>query len=327
MNTAIRILCLACLAFSAVTADAKPTIIKFPHGLAPTTAKGLGADYFKKIVEERLPGKVVVEVYPSSSLMNDQTSLEALAFGEVQMIAISLSKLDRLSKRFQIFDLPFLFADMQQVEAFQGSPVGHKLLSELENRGIMGLGYWHNGTKQLTAGIPLRLPGDAEGLKFRIMDSDVLLEQIRVIGGNPQKMPYSEVYQALQMGAIDAQENTWSNIHASKLFEVQEFITESNHGYIGYFVAVNADFWRGLPVDIRKVLDQAMLETTAYVNEIASTVDADARAAVLASGRNTLIELSAEQRAEWRTRMRPVWDQFAGEIGPELLEAAGAGDR
>lgn len=326
MNTTIRMLCTFCLLFSTVsgTVLAGPTIIKFPHGLAPTTAKGLGADYFKKLVEERLPGRVVVEVYPSSSLMNDQTSLEALAFGEVQMIAISLSKLDRLTKRFQIFDLPFLFADMNQVEAFQGSPVGRKLLTELEGRGIQGLDYWHNGTKQLTAGTPLRVPADAQGLKFRIMDSDVLLEQIRAIGGSPQKMPYSEVYQALQMGAIDAQENTWSNIYASKLFEVQKFITESNHGYIGYFVAVNAEFWRSLPVDERNVLDQAMRETTAYVNSIASTVDADARSNVLASRRTTLIELSAEQRAQWRAAMRPVWDQFAGEIGPELLEAAGA---
>ena len=305
-------------------AMAKPVVIKFPHGLAPTTSKGLGADHFKNIVEQRLPGKVVVEVYPSGSLMNDQTSLEALAFGEIQMIAISLSKLDRLSRRFQVFDLPFLFEDMSQVEAFQESAVGQELLNELGNRGIQGLDYWHNGTKQLTAGTPLRRPDDADGLKFRIMDSDVLVEQFRAIGGNPQKMPYSEVYQALQMGAIDAQENTWSNIYASKLFEVQEFITESNHGYIGYFVAVNGDFWSGLPRDVRAVLEEALDETTAYVNSIAREVDENARTNVLASGHNTLVALTPEQRAEWRAAMQPVWDHFAADIGPTLLQAAGA---
>jgi C4-dicarboxylate-binding protein DctP len=263
-------------------------------------------------------------------LIDDQASLEALAFGEVQMIAISLSKLDRLTKRFQVFDLPFLFADMAQVEAFQGSSTGRALLAELEDRGILGLSYWHNGTKQLTAGTPLQRPEDAAGLKFRIMDSDVLLEQIRALGGNPQKMPFGEVYQALQMGAIDAQENTWSNIHASKFFEVQEFITETNHGYIGYFVATNAEFWRTLPDDVRDVLDAAMADTTEYTNSIARTVNEQARADVLASGRNTLIELDTEQRDLWRAAMRPVWNQFSGAIGREVLQAAGAdmlGDR
>ena len=303
---------------------AQPIVIRFPHDLAPTTPKGLGAEYFERIVEERLPGRVDVEVYPSSSLMNDQTSLEALAFGEIQMIAISLSKLDRLTKKFQIFDLPFLFADIEQVEAFQGSPVGQALLGELTPRGIQGLAYWHNGQKHLTANVPLRTPADARGLEFRIMDSDVLVEQIRAIGGNPQKMAYSEVYQALQTGAISAQENTWSNIYSSKFFEVQEYITESNHGYIGYLVAVNPGFWSGLPDDVRAVLDAAMKETTEHVNSIALEVNQDARAAVLESGQNTLIELSDEEHALWRAAMRPVWDRFSGDIGSELLEAAGA---
>jgi C4-dicarboxylate-binding protein DctP len=312
------------LAAARPSSGAAPLLIKFPHDLAPNTPKGLGADHFKKVVEQRLAGRVVVEVYPSGSLMDDQTSLEALAFGEVQMIAISLSKLDRLTKRFQVFDLPFLFADMRQVETFQASPVGRKLLTELDDRGLHGLAYWHNGTKQLSANKPLRVPQDAKGLKFRIQDSDVLLAQIRAIGGNPQKMPYGEVYQALQMGAIDAQENTWSNIHASKFFEVQDYITETDHGYIGYLVAVNPDFWRRLPNDVRGALEQAMGETTTFVNSTARTVNDEAHAAVLASGQTTVIELDADQRAQWRAAMRPVWDKFAADIGPELLEAAGA---
>ena len=311
---------LLCIAPALVVAQ--EIVIKFPHDLAPTTPKGLGAEYFERIVEERLPGRVDVEIYPSSSLMNDQASLEALAFGEIQMIAISLSKLDRLTKRFQIFDLPFLFADMSQVERFQASAAGKALLGELTARGIMGVSYWHNGQKQLTADRPLRLPADADGLEFRIMDSDVLLEQFRAIGGNPQKMPFSEVYQALQTGAINAQENTWSNIHASKFFEVQEYVTESNHGYIGYLVAVNPRFWEGLPADVREVLDAAVAETTAHVNSIAQQVNDDARATVLTSGRNTLIELNEQERTAWREAMRPVWDLFSDDIGAELLEAA-----
>lgn len=323
-RTVLTFLCVLLAAASGM-GQAQEIVIKFPHDLAPTTPKGLGASYFEQIVEERLPGRVDVEIYPASSLMNDQASLEALAFGEIQMIAISLSKLDRLTKRFQIFDLPFLFADIEQVEAFQASAVGQALLDELTPRGIQGVSYWHNGQKQLTANVPLRTPVDAEGLEFRIMDSDVLLEQIRAIGGNPQKMPYSEVYQALQMGAINAQENTWSNIYASKFFEVQQYITESNHGYIGYLVAVNPRFWSELPGDVRQVLDDALAETTEYVNAIARQVNEDARREVLGSGDNVLIELDDGQREQWRAAMRPVWDRFSGEIGAELLEAAGAG--
>ena len=315
---------LAVVAPGTTLADA--IVIKFPHELAPNTPKGLGADYFKRIVEERLPGRVTVEVYPSASLMDDQTSLEALAFGEIQMIAISVSKLEGLTKRFRVFDLPFLFADMAQVEAFQRSSVGLELLTELEGRGILGLAYWHNGMKHLTARTPLRVPADAKGLKFRIQDSDVLLEQFRAVGGNPQKMPYAEVYQALQMGALDAQENTWSNIYASKFCEVQPFITETDHGYIGYLVAVNPEFWRGLPADVRPVLDAALAEATQYVNSTARNVNDEARAHVIASGRTTLIALTPEQREQWRNAMRPVWDRFAGDIGAELLAAAGAGD-
>ena len=306
------------------TAVGQAIVIKFPHDLAPNTPKGLGADYFKRIVEERLPGRVTVEVYPSASLMDDQTSLEALAFGEIQMIAISVSKLEGLTKRFRVFDLPFLFADMAQVEAFQQSVVGQELLTELEGRGILGLGYWHNGMKHLTARTPLRVPADARGLKFRIQDSDVLLEQFRAVGGNPQKMPYGEVYQALQMGAIDAQENTWSNIYASKFYEVQPYITETDHGYIGYLVAVNPEFWRGLPTDVRSALDAALAEATEYVNSEARKINDEARSRVVAAGRNTLIELTVEERRQWRAAMRPVWDRFAADIGAELLAAAGA---
>lgn len=302
----------------------QPIVIKFPHDLAPTTPKGQGAERFKQLAEAALPGRVRVEVYPSASLMDDQTSLEALAFGEIQMIAISLSKLDRLTKRFQIFDLPFLFTDLAHVEAFQASPAGQKLLGELDGKGIHGLAYWHNGTKHMTANKPLRVPSDARGLKFRIQDSDVLLAQFRAIGGNPQKMPYGETYQALQLGAVDAQENTWSNIYASKFHEVQAYATETNHGYIGYLVAVNPDAWRKLPADVRGALEKALADATQFVNSTARDINQEARAAALASGRMQLVELDAAARAEWRAAMRPVWDQFAGGIGSELLEAAGA---
>lgn len=300
-------------------------VIKFPHVTAPATPKGQGAENLRQLVDERLGGRVVVEVYPSSQLMNDDDSLEALAFGEIQMIAVSLSKFDRLTQRFQVFDLPFLFEDMAAVEEFQNGSTGRNLLRTLEDKGFLGMGFWHNGMKQFGAPRPLRLPEDAAGLKFRIMESDVLQAQILALDANPQKMALVEVYQALQSGAIDAQENTWSNIWSQKFFEVQDYVTESNHGYIGYLVAVNPEFWNGLPADIRSELEAIIAEVTADVNGRAEAIDREAREKVLASGKTTLIELNDEELAAWRKAMRPVWDEFAGQIGKDILTATPAG--
>jgi C4-dicarboxylate-binding protein DctP len=308
-------------------ADDKPIIIKFPHVVSEATPKGQGAKRLQELVRERLGGKVVVEVYPNSSLMGDDESLEALALGDIQMIAISLSKFDRLTKKFQVFDLPFLFSDIAATDRFQKGPVGQKLLHVLENKGYLGLAYWHNGTKQLTANKPLRVPADAAGLKFRIQESDVLLAQFRAVNANPQKMGLGEVYQALQTGAIDAQENTWSNIYTQKYFEVQKYATESNHGVIDYMVTVNSDFWKGLPPAIRTELEAIIAQVTAEVNAQAATLDAGDRARVLATGKTQLITLTPEERAQWVAAMKPVWGQFRAQIGEDVIAAAAAANQ
>lgn len=305
----------------------EPYVIKFPHVTAPGTPKGQAAQRFKELAEQRFPGRIVVEIYPSGQLMNEDDALEALAFGEIQMTAVSLSKYDRLTDEFQIFDLPFLFPDLETVERFQASPAGQDLLNALTHRGFHGLAFWHNGMKQLTAPRPLLVPEDARGLKFRIMASDVLQAQTEAIGANPQKMALGEVYQALQTGTIDAQENTWSNIYSAKLYEVQPFIMESNHGYVGYFLTVNAEFWDSLPDDLRTGLEEIIAETTVWGNAQAEEINQQARSMVLESGRSEIIELSDEQIAQWQTAMAPVWEQFADAIGVERIEAARAARR
>ncbi len=299
-------------------------LIKFPHVTAPGTPKGQTAQRFKELVEARYPDRVSVEVYPSSQLMNDDDSLEALAFGEIQMIAVSLSKFDRLTQAFQIFDLPFLFSDLNKVEEFQASPAGQDLLNVITDKGFLGLAFWHNGMKQFSGPEPLRIPEDARGLKFRIMESDVLQAQVQAIGGNPQKMALGEVYQALQTGAIDAQENTWSNIFSSKFFEVQPYVMETNHGYIGYFVAVNPDFWGSLPEDIRSGVEEALKEATAWGNAQSEQINQEARQSVATSGRSEIVTLNSEELSAWRESMAPVWQQFEEQIGVERIEAAAA---
>jgi C4-dicarboxylate-binding protein DctP len=299
----------------------RPILIKFPHVTAPATPKGRAADLFKELVDKRLKGRVTVEVYPGGQLMNDDDSLDALAFGEVQMIAIPLSKLDRLTHKFQIFDLPFLFPDLDTVERFQESELGKSLLTSLKDKGILGLAYWHNGMKQFTGPVPMRSPDDAKGLKFRIMESDVLEAEVLQIGGSPQKMAYGEVYQALQTGAVDAQENTWSNIYSSKFYEVQPYLTETNHGYVGYLVAVNLS-WNSLPDDVRAELDKIVLEVAVWENAQSAQIDAEAKAKIQETGSAEIVTLSDDELQAWQQAMRPVWDQFKDNIGTELIEAA-----
>jgi C4-dicarboxylate-binding protein DctP len=303
-------------------AGAEPYVIKFPHVVAPATPKGLMAQRFKELAEERFPGRVRVEVYPSAQLMEDTDSIEALAFGEVQMIATSLSLFDRLTPKFQVFDLPFLFPNIEAVERFQASPAGRELLTTLTEHGIQGLAFWHNGMKQLSGPRPLVEPADARGLKFRVMESDILQAQIEAIGGSPQKMAFGEVYQALQTGTVDAQENTWSNMYSSKFYEVQPYMTESNHGYIGYYLAVNAPFWHSLPGDLRAGLESTLAEVTQWGNARSEAINREDRQRILESGRTELTVLTPEQLTAWQAAMRPVWDEFRDRIGADLVNAA-----
>jgi len=306
--------------------EQEPYVIKFPHVTAPGTPKGQTAQRFKELAEQRFAGRVSIEIYPSAQLMGDSDSLEALAFGEIQMIAVSVSVFDRLTNRFQVFDLPFLFPDLEAVEGFQQSPVGQTLLTSLTEQGMLGLTFWHNGMKQLSGPRPLIEPEDAAGLKFRVMESDVLQAQILAFGGSPQKMDFGEVYQALQTGTVDAQENTWSNIYSSKFFEVQPYITETNHGYIGYFVAVNKSFWESLPTDLRTGLEETLAEVTEWGNARSAGINREHKQLIAESGRSEIITPTDDQLAAWQSAMAPVWDQFRDAIGSELIEAAQGSD-
>jgi C4-dicarboxylate-binding protein DctP len=300
-----------------------PIVIKFSHVVAENTPKGQGALKFKELAEKKLPGKVQVQVFPSSQLFGDAKEMEALLLGDVQMIAPSLSKFDRYTKKLQVFDLPFLFDDIAAVDRFQASPKGQELLTSMRNRGLIGLAYWHNGMKQLSTNRDrLVRPEDVKGLKFRIQASDVLEAQFRALGANPQKMAFSEVYQALQTGVVDGQENTWSNIYSQKFHEVQKTIAETNHGVIDYMVVTNAKWWDGLPADVRKGLAEAMAEATAHANKLALDLNEADRQKIAAAGKAKIQKLSPEDLAAWRKAMEPVWKKFEADIGRDLIEAA-----
>jgi len=306
------------------TASAQsPIVVKFSHVVAENTPKGQGALKFKELAEKKLPGKVQVQVFPSSQLFGDAKEMEALLLGDVQLIAPSLSKFDRYTKKLQVFDLPFLFDDIDAVDRFQATKTGQELLTSMKNRGLIGLAYWHNGMKQLSTNKDkLERPEDVKGLKFRIQASDVLEAQFRALGANPQKMAFSEVYQALQTGVVDGQENTWSNIFSQKFFEVQKTIAETNHGLIEYMVVTNAKWWDGLPADVRQGLSEAMKEATAYANKLAFDLNEADKKKIMDAGKAKIQKLTKEDTAAWRKTMEPVWKKFEGDIGRDLIDAA-----
>src|SRR5437773_11075485 len=253
----MRKLILAAASIAALTlvgpaAAQSPIVIKFSHVVATNTPKGLAAEKFKELAEKYTDGKVKVEVYPYSQLYKYKEELEALQLGAVQMLAPSNSKFGPIGvKQFEVLDLPYILPDLATLRKVTDGPLGARLLKLLDSKGMTGLAYWDNGFKQMSANRKLVTPADYKGLKFRIQSSKVLEAQFRSLGVIPQVMPLSEVYQALQTGVVDGQENTTSNIYSQKMHEVQKYAIVTNHGYIGYVVVVNKRFWDGLPTDIR----------------------------------------------------------------------------
>lgn len=318
----ISILVVVAFIVSVTVSSAGPIVIKFSHVVAENTPKGQMANKFKELVAERLAGKVEVQVFPNSQLFGDNKVLEAMLLGDVQLAAPALSKFEKYTKKLMLFDLPFLFASMDAVEKYQKGPAGKSLLDSMKKKGIMGLRFLHNGLKQMSANDPLRVPGDAAGKKFRIMTSDVLAAQFEALDAIPLKKPFSEVFTLLQTKAIDGQENTWSNIYSKKFFEVQPYITETDHGIVDYLVCTSTEFWMGMPDDIRAEVDKALNEAVDFGNAVSAKKAVEDRQKIIDSNRSEILKLTADQRAQWVEAMRPVWKKFEDKIGKENIDAA-----
>lgn len=320
-----NILCIVALLLvltlgASATEAQQPITIKFSHVVAPNTPKGQAADKFKQLVETRSSGKIKVLVYPNSQLFKDLDEIQALQLNSVQIIAPSLSKFGPLGTRaFEAFDLPFLFPDKAALYRVVDGDVGKRLFMQLESKGIKGLAYWDNGYKQMHARKALHNIADMRGLKLRIQSSKLLEAQMRAVGANPQVLAFSEVYHALQTGAVDGGENTLSNIYTQKMHEVQPHLTVSNHGYIGYGVIANKRFWDALPADARALIEKAMRDASVYEREIAQKDNDDALVQIRASKKTTVYELSEAERKQWQQAMQPVWRQYESVIGKELM--------
>ncbi|MDF3413507.1 DctP family TRAP transporter solute-binding subunit [Sulfitobacter sp. M57] len=308
----------------AAACDDGEIVIKFSHVTnTDKHPKGIAASLLEQRVNDEMNGKACMEVFPNSTLYNDDQVLEALLQGDVQLAAPSLSKFEQFTKKFRIFDLPFMFKNIDAVDEFQNSDTGQAMKEAMTRRGLLGLAFWHNGMKQMSANKPLNLPTDAAGLKFRVQNSDVLKAQMAAMGGSPQPMAFSEVYGALQTGVVDGQENTWSNIYGKKFFEVQDGVTETNHGIIDYLLVTSTDWLDSLDADVRDQFMTIVAEVTGARNSESTSVNAKAKQAILDAG-GIVRELDAAQRDAWVATMKPVWEEFKGDVGQENIDAAQA---
>ncbi len=314
-------------AMATANCDPGEIIIKFSHVTnTDKHPKGIAASLLEKRVNAEMNGKACMQVFPNSTLYNDKKVLEALLNGDVQLAAPSLSKFEKFTKKFRIFDLPFVFEDINAVDRFQNSADGEKLKNAMIRRGLKGLEFWHNGMKQMSANKPLISPADAKGLKFRVQASDVLVAQFQQLGANPQKMSFKEVYGGLQTNVIDGQENTWSNIYGKKFFEVQDGITETNHGIIDYLVVTSTKWWDGLPDDVRSQFATILKEVTEVRNGESTNVNNMNRENIIKAG-GTVRTLTGAQRQVWVNAMKPVWKKFEKDIGKDLMDAALAANK
>ncbi len=320
---AIAAAALTLSASSAMAAcDDGEIVIKFSHVVAATGhPKGNAATAVAERINEEMNGTACMEVFAQSTLFDDNKVMEALLLGDVQIAAPSLSKFESYTKKYRVFDLPFLFGSVEAVDRFTKGEKGQELLRAIEDKGFAGLAYIYNGLKHFSASKPLMVPGDASGLKFRVQTSDVAVAMIEALGGSAQKLAFKEVYGALQTGVVDGQENTWSNIYKQKFFEVQDGVTETNHQFLTYLAVTSTEWLDGLDPAVREQFLTIFTEEIDKANANANAVNAQARQGIVDAG-GTIRELSPEQRAEWVGIMKPVWDQFADDIGQDVIDAA-----
>jgi len=301
---------------------AQQIVLKFSHVTTADTPKGRAADLFRMRAEALTKGRVKVEVYPNSQLFKDADEFDALLKGQVQMLAPTLGKLGSLGvKEFEAFDVPYMFPTKAVLQRVQEGPIGKDLLRKLEPKGVVGLAYWDNGFKIMSANRPLLGPGDMRGMKVRIQNSKIVDAQMRALGASPQVLALNEAFQALQSGTLDGTENPPSNMYTQKMYEVQRYAIDTYHGYLGYAVIVNKAFWDGLPADIRSQLEQAMRDATRYANAISQQENDDALAVMERSGKTKITRLSDSQRKAWRQALAPVQRDAESRVGGDLIRA------
>jgi C4-dicarboxylate-binding protein DctP len=320
---AAALMTLAVAAPAVAQCDPGERVIRFSHVTAAKGhPKGEAATALKARIDEQLNGRACMEVYPNSTLFNDDDAMfQALLDGDLEMAAPSIAKMSSLSPRFQVFDLPFMFQDLEAVINFSYTPEGEALLLAGQPKGFVGLSYWLNGMRQISATRPILQPSDVNGLTFRIQGSPVELAYYAIMGGKSKKLSFAAVYDALASGEVDGQENSWSNIYTKRFYRVQDSITITNHSLIAYIVVTSQAFLQSLDPALREDLQQILAEVTHERNRFAFQLDEVNQMKILEDG-GTINRLKDAQRQVWVDTLKPVWAQFEEGIGADLIAAA-----
>lgn len=304
--------------------NAEPRTLIFAHVVSENTPKGRMAEMFKSMVERRLGDHYRVEIYPNTQLMDDDEAPYAIAEGRIHFAAPALSKFEQFTERLKVYDLPFLFANMDAVDEFQRGPIGQELLTHMAGDGILGLGYLHNGMKQLTLATPFERPEDLAGKRFRTMQSDVLVQQFELLNAEAHPMAFSQVYQALADDFVQGQENTWSNIYSQRFYELQPYMMVSNHGVLDYMVITPTDFWQSLPEAHRDYFEYSMDMSIRYGNAVALAKNTNDRIEIERMSHVNVLVPSEAQLQLWRQAMEPLWVAYEATVGKEVIDAARA---
>jgi len=306
----------------AQSASAQRISLRFSHVVAEETPKGLAAKHFKTLVDLRSAGRIDVQLFPNAQLYGDHNEIQALQLGAVDMVAPSLSKFGRIGfPEFELFDLPFLFNKLSDVRRITQGPLGQRLLNGLRRQGLVGLGYFDNGFKQMSANRPLLQPADFAGLRMRVQASQVIAAQMRALGAQPVTLAFSETRRALATGVVDGTENPVSNFWTQRMHEVQSDLSLTDHGYLGYAVVSNQRFWLSLSVADRTLIDLALQEALAYGNTIADSQNDNALQALSAAGTTRIHRLNEAQRTRLRHAVEPVHLALKKRIGDAWMRA------
>ncbi|MGM8214995.1 DctP family TRAP transporter solute-binding subunit [Bacillaceae bacterium W0354] len=296
-------------------------IIRFSHVVSEASPKGEAVRKFAEIVDSKTDGLVKVEIYPNGVLYNDNNEWEAVNEGKVEMIAPATSKLTNRYPRWQVLDLPFAFPNYEAVDAAYNGKIRDILFSDLAKADVIPITFWYNGFKQMTySEKPLLEPDDFVHTHFRIMPSDVIAEQFQTLGASTSAIPFNKTYRNLEVKFVEGQENTISNIYTKKFYENQQYLTFSNHGYLGYVLLINRDFWESLPTDLKSAISEAIDEVTEWNRRHAIEINDEQTRELKLLGNIHFNILSVEQQEKWKNKLRSVYTKFSSIIGDELMQ-------
>ena len=297
-------------------------VIRFSHVVGEDTPKGMAARKFAELVKERSNGFVEVQVFSNGTLYKDGEEMNALTRGDIQMLAPAISKLTDTVPEVSVFDLPFAFYSLDEVHDYVKSDVGMKLTDKLKNHNLFVGGLWDSGFKQISNSIrPIHHYSDLSGLKMRIMPSDILAEQYTTLDAYAKRIEFNTVFNQLQKGIVDGQENTLSNITSKNLYSLQDYLTISNHGYLGYFLLFNLEFWNSLPEDVQQLLTKTLKDVEQWEWQLTKNINKEKLLDIERCECLQLHYLSDEDKAEWKEKLEPVYDYYREHYDDQFINA------